>query len=59
MKHDWEMDNGEIDIFAHESGDFHNGPKCKRCGEGFCHHCNPECYDEECDALEKEGVANE
>lgn len=37
----------KIDIFAFENG-FHNGPKCTRCGKEFCHHCNPECYQEEC-----------
>jgi len=31
-------DDGEVDIFAYESG-FCNGPKCVLCGESWCHHC--------------------
>lgn len=31
--------NDQIDIFAYTYGEFHNGPKCKNCGYGFCHHC--------------------
>lgn len=49
-KHLWERyeyDKRTIDIFAYSCG-YHNGPKCKRCGEEFCHHCNPDCYVEEC-----------
>jgi hypothetical protein len=38
--HVWETnDNGEVDIFAYEAGDRHNGPRCAKCGYGFCHHC--------------------
>jgi hypothetical protein len=48
MKHKFKMEDGEIDIFAYEYGEYCNGPKCEVCGKGFCHHCNPECYDEEC-----------
>jgi hypothetical protein len=32
--------NEAIDIFAYEQGEYHNGPRCKVCGYGFCHHCN-------------------
>jgi hypothetical protein len=47
-KHLWKREkNGDIDIFAFERG-FHNGPVCKACGEAFCHHCHPECYESEC-----------
>lgn len=40
MKRD---EGGDIDIFAVAYG-YHNGPRCERCGEGFCHHCKPDCY---------------
>ena len=49
LKHKWiknSYDN-KPDIFAYEMG-YHNGPKCERCFKEFCHHCNPECYEEEC-----------
>lgn len=40
-EHDWFKDeDGKIDMWALDSG-FHNGPMCKRCGESFCLHCNP------------------
>ena len=42
MGHQWaEIWEGEVDIFAYEEGEFHNGPRCVKCGYGFCHHCNP------------------
>lgn len=49
--HQWQIDSfdGELDIFAYEAGDFHNGPRCVKCGYGFCHHCQ-EMPDEDCDA---------
>ena len=48
--HKWRFDkDGKIDEFAVDVG-YHNGPECVRCGESFCHHCNPECYDEPCTA---------
>lgn len=48
--HKWCHDrDGYIDIFAFSSGHC-NGPRCVRCGESFCHHCHPECYDEPCTA---------
>jgi hypothetical protein len=53
MKHKWKMDGKEIDIFAGGDGDFHNGPKCVRCGQGFCHHCHRECYTEQCSPKKK------
>lgn len=38
--HVWATDeDGVLDIFAYEGGDYHNGPKCVKCGYGFCHHC--------------------
>ena len=41
-EHDWKREeDGSIDIFGYESGDYHNGPGCKRCGWGYCHHCDP------------------
>lgn len=51
MKHYWiEDEDGSIDTFRAENmpSDFHNGPKCLKCGFEFCHHCNPEGYDTEC-----------
>lgn len=39
--------DGNIDIFAYENG-YHNGPVCEVCGKKFCHHCDPKCYEEEC-----------
>jgi len=46
--HRWETDeDGDIDIFAYNPEDPHNGPRCVKCGYGFCHHCedgpNEEC----------------
>ena len=39
-EHDWERDeNGNIKEF--EMGDYHCGPMCKRCFEGFCIMCEP------------------
>jgi len=47
-KHLWKREeNGNIDIFAFEVG-FHNGPECEVCGESFCHHCEPGCYEGVC-----------
>ena len=47
--HEWVLeDDGTVDIFAHESGDHHNGPRCTRCGQGFCHHCQPDIYQKDC-----------
>ena len=30
-----------IDVYAHEAG-YCNGPRCARCGEEFCMHCEPD-----------------
>ena len=51
-KHFWKIDDydGGIDEFGFET-DYHNGPRCKICGQGFCHHCEPECYDYECPGI--------
>jgi len=32
-------DDGVINIFGFEEG-FCNGPRCAKCGYGFCHHCH-------------------
>jgi hypothetical protein len=49
MKHDFILNEyGEIDIWLGGDGDYHNGPKCRRCGNSWCHHCQPGIYDEEC-----------
>lgn len=37
--HEWEMVNGDIYVFAFNPGDPHNGPRCVKCGYGFCQHC--------------------
>lgn len=42
-QHQWKREDGDIDIFAYEAG-HHNGPVCVRCGDGFCRHCEPDCY---------------
>lgn len=39
--HVWQEFDGEIDVFAYEDGSYHNGPRCIKCGYGFCHHCQP------------------
>lgn len=51
MKHKFkrsEYDKRKVDKFGFEAGEFHNGPLCVRCGEGFCIHCHPERMNEEC-----------
>jgi len=54
--HVWKRDedDGEIDIFAYEGGEYHNGPLCVNCGYGFCHHCN-DLPDEACSKPALEG----
>jgi len=47
-KHKWIKEGKQIDIFAYEEGEYHNGPKCSVCGFGFCHHCYPEGYNTSC-----------
>lgn len=48
MKHDLYLDeDGDIDIFRLDEG-YHNGPECRRCGDIWCHHCEPNKEDEEC-----------
>jgi hypothetical protein len=39
--HDWIRypGTGMVDILAYETG-YHNGPRCSKCGYGFCHHCS-------------------
>jgi len=38
--HIWKRDEtGNVDIFAYDY-DYHNGPRCIKCGYGFCHHCS-------------------
>lgn len=37
--HVWQVEGGEVDIFAYNPADPHNGPRCVNCGYGFCHHC--------------------
>lgn len=51
MKHKWQKndyDKRTVDMFAYEAGEYHNGPRCVRCGAGFCHHCHPERMNEAC-----------
>lgn len=48
MKHDFALDtDGKIDIWQLDE-DHHNGPRCMRCDESFCHHCDPQIYEKEC-----------
>ena len=41
--HVWETlpeeDGGGINFFAQEA-EFHNGPRCVKCGFTFCEHCD-------------------
>ena len=30
--------DGSVDFFAYDYN-MHNGPKCDRCGQEWCHHC--------------------
>lgn len=54
-QHDWQRDeDDDIDIFAFNPHDPHNGPVCVRCGEGFCHHCEPDCYRYVCPSDDEE-----
>ncbi len=47
--HEWQRDGEAIDIFAYQGGgDYHNGPRCVKCGYGFCQHCQS-LPDEDCD----------
>lgn len=48
--HDWQSyeDSNEIDIFAYDNGYRCNGPVCRKCGRGACHHCNLDIYEEIC-----------
>lgn len=44
-EHDWERDEeGKIDEFA-TVYEYHNGPRCNRCGYSFCIHCTPSGWD--------------
>jgi hypothetical protein len=33
-------DSDSVDIFAYEYG-YCNGPECVKCGDSWCHHCQP------------------
>lgn len=49
--HVWISDGEHIDIFAYSSRGGHcNGPKCEKCGYGFCHHCTHGKAKQECSA---------
>lgn len=59
VKHKFKRtEGGDIDIFAYQSGEYHNGPECVRCGAGFCHHCHRERYDERCSPRAKRKEAS-
>jgi len=50
QKHRWikdPYDDGEVDVFAYEVGDYHNGPRCSICDFGGCEHCNPKVFDDD------------
>lgn len=39
--HIWKRDeDGSLDIFAYNLSEYCNGPRCVKCGYGFCHHCH-------------------
>ena len=40
--HKWAVIEGtdELDIMAYTDGVMCNGPRCVKCGYGFCHHCS-------------------
>lgn len=47
-KHDFVRDSqGRIDVWQMDYG-YHNGPRCIRCDEVWCEHCDRDIYDEEC-----------
>jgi hypothetical protein len=31
--------SSDVDMFAYNAGDKHNGPVCVNCGYAYCHHC--------------------
>lgn len=37
--HTWKRKLGSIDMFGYQNGENHNGPRCTKCGYGFCIHC--------------------
>jgi hypothetical protein len=43
--HVWRAEDGDIDVFVMESG-YHNGPGCSVCDFTFCHHCEPDGYND-------------
>ena len=50
-KHIWiknDYAKRSVDYFAFTEGEYHNGPKCKKCDFGFCEHCFPEGYETKC-----------
>lgn len=46
--HVWQRDGDRIDLFAYEENEYCNGPRCIRCGYGFCHHCTNGYVDHPC-----------
>lgn len=42
-EHEWVRDeDGGLDFFAGDFEEYHNGPRCKKCGYEYCMHCkNP------------------
>lgn len=50
--HEWQRnEDGDVDVFAFNPTDPHNGPRCVRCGYGFCVHCH-DLPEEDCTAVE-------
>lgn len=49
--HLWKKDGDFEDSIDHwaVSWGYCNGPVCERCGDSFCEHCNPECWDSPCE----------
>ncbi len=52
--HVWKKDGRDLDIFAYNPSDPHNGPMCVNCGYGFCHHCH-DGPDHDCPKAKKKG----
>lgn len=52
VPHDWARDE-EGQIMCIDLTDYHDGPRCIRCGVIFCRNCDPEMWGEPCDEQTK------
>ena len=40
--HELECDeDGDVNVWAHDGRDPHNGPRCTKCDQSWCYSCNP------------------